>query len=356
MRRLYGTGDFEHVNYRLVQDGDQRILDIQAVEKSWGPGYVRFGLSFSYDFKGNALFDAAASYRRTWLNSLGAEWRTDFQLGHNSLLRTGWYQPLAISHSLFVEPYAEGRRTSLDLYREDLQVASYNLDTLRLGVDVGTELTKFGEARLGLVSGVLWSKLQSGPELLRLGDQRIPQGGARLAVVFDQLDSVNFPRSGVFASGSIYASREELGARDNYTRWDVAAQGAAALGGNTFGVALRGAGSLDHRLPAYDLVQWGGFLRQSGHPVNSLIGQNLTFGRFVYTYKLVDQKVFDGVYAGFSAEGGRMSRPLLPEQSNRFLASGALFLGVDSPLGPFYLAWGRSSDGSASAYMFLGRP
>jgi hypothetical protein len=95
MRRLFGTGDFEHVNYRLVREGDQRILDIQRVEKSWGPGYLRFGLGLSYDFKGNALFDLAASYRRTWLDSLGAEWRTDVQIGRNSLLRTAWYQPLA---------------------------------------------------------------------------------------------------------------------------------------------------------------------------------------------------------------------------------------------------------------------
>ena len=356
MRRLFGTGDFEHVNYRLVREGDQRILDIQAVEKSWGPGYLRFGLGLSYDFKGNALFDLAASYRRTWLDSLGAESRTDVQIGRNSLLRTAWYQPLATSRYLFVEPYAEVRRTVLDLYRDDLRLASYNMDRLRLGVDLGTEVTKFGQARLGLAGGALWPKVNSGPEVLELGNLRIPQAGARLALVFDQLDNVNFPRLGVLASTNVFASRRDLGARDNYTRWDLVAQGATALGDNTLGVTLRGAGTFDHQLPAYDLVQWGGFLRQSGHPVDSLIGQNLTFGRLVYTYKLVDQKVFNGVHAGFSAEGGRMSKPLLSDQPNRFIASGALFLAVDSPLGPFYLAWGRSSDGASSAYMFLGRP
>jgi NTE family protein len=356
MRRLFGTGDFEHVNYRIVREGDMRILDIEAVEKSWGPGYLRFGLGLSYDFKGNSLFDLAASFRRTWLDSLGAEWRTDAQLGRNSLLRTAWYQPLAASQAFFVEPYAEGRRTAFDLYQDDLRVASYNMDRLRVGVDVGTEVTKFGQARLGLAGGALWPKLQSGPESLDLGHVRIDQAGIRLGAVLDQLDNVNFPRSGVLASADIFASRRALGADDNYTRWDLAAQGAVALGGNTFGLGLRGAGTLDRHLPAYDLVQWGGFLRQSGHPVNSLVGQSLTFGRFVYTYKLVDQKVFDGVYAGFSAEGGRMSRPVFPGQPNGFVASGAVFLGVDSPLGPFYLAWGRSSDGASSAYLFLGRP
>ena len=180
MRRLFGTGDFEHVDYRIVQEGDQRILDIDAVEKAWGPGYVRFGLGFSYDFKGNGLFDIAASYRRTWLNSLGAEWRTDLRLGHNSRLRTGWYQPLATSHYLFVEPYAEARRVALDLYRDDLRVATYNMDRLRVGVDLGTQVTKFGEARLGLAGGTLRPKLESGPAVLDLGAPRIDQAGVSL--------------------------------------------------------------------------------------------------------------------------------------------------------------------------------
>jgi NTE family protein len=356
MRRLFGTGDFEHVDYRIVQEGDQRILDIDAVEKAWGPGYVRFGLGFSYDFKGNGLFDIAATFRRTWLNSLGGEWRTDLRLGHNSRVRTGWYQPLATSHYLFVEPYAEARRVALDLYRDDLRLATYNMDRLRVGVDVGTQVTKFGEARLGLAGGTLRPKLESGPELLDLGTPHIAQAGVTLRLVFDQIDNINFPRSGVLASTEVFASRRDLGARENYTRWDFFAQGATRLADSTFAVGLRGAGTLDHDLPAYDLVQWGGFLRQSGHAVNSLIGQKLAFGRFVYTYKLVDQKLFDGVYAGFSVEGGRMAKTLLPDQQNGFLGSGAIFLGVDSPLGPFYLAWGRSSDGASSAYVFLGRP
>ena len=356
MRRLFGSGDFEHVDYRIVQEGDQRVLNIDAVEKAWGPGYVRFGLGFSYDFKGNGLFDIAATFRRTWLNSLGAEWRTDLRLGHNSRLRTGWYQPLATSNYLFVEPYAEARRTALDLYRDDLRLATYSMDRLRVGIDLGTQVTKFGEARVGLAGGTLRPQLESGPALLDIGAPHVDQAGVALRLVFDQIDNVNFPRSGVFASTEVFASRRDLGARDNYTRWDIFAQGATRLAESTVAVSVRGAGSLDHDLPAYDLVQWGGFLRQSGHPANSLIGQELVFGRIVYAYKLVDQRLFDGVYAGFSVEGGRMAKTLLTDQAKGFVASGALFLGIDSPLGPFYLAWGRSSDGASSAYVFLGRP
>ena len=124
---------------------------------------------------------------------------------------------------------------------------------------------------------------------------------------------------------------------------------------DTFVGRFAGAGARD-TLPAYDLVQWGGFLQQSGLPAGALLGQQLNFGRVVYTYRLVEQQMLDGAFAGFSVEGGRMSKTLLPDQGNGFVTSGAIFLGIDSPIGPFYLAWGRSSDGAKSAYVFLGRP
>ena len=267
MRRLFGTGDFEHVDYRIVQEGDQRILEIDAVEKAWGPELPALRHGFSSDFKGDGLFNIAASYRRTWLNSLGAEWRTDLRFGHNSRLRTGWYQPLATTHYLFVEPYAEARRVALDIYRDDLRLATYNMDRLRFGVDIGTQVTKFGEARLGLAGGTLRPKLESGPELLDLGAPRIDQAGRQPAPRVRPDRQHQLPALGRAASTEIFASRRDLGARDNYTRLDLFAQGAMRFGDSTFALGLRGAGTLDHDLPPYDLVQWGGFLRQSGHPV-----------------------------------------------------------------------------------------
>ena len=94
MRRLFGTGDFEHVNYRFLEEPGKRVLGVDAIEKTYGPDYLRFGLGLSSDFRGNAFFNLLASYRRTWLNSLGAEWRTDVQVGQTSSLVSEFYQPL----------------------------------------------------------------------------------------------------------------------------------------------------------------------------------------------------------------------------------------------------------------------
>ena len=53
MRRLYGTGDFEHVNYRILEEPGKRVLAVDAVEKAWGPNYLRAGIGLSSDFSGD---------------------------------------------------------------------------------------------------------------------------------------------------------------------------------------------------------------------------------------------------------------------------------------------------------------
>jgi NTE family protein len=109
-------------------------------------------------------------------------------------------------------------------------------------------------------------------------------------------------------------------------------------------------------LPAFDQMVWGGFLQQSGFPRGSLTGQRLTFGRMVYYYQLSKQRIFEGAYAGFSLEAGYLGGPLVPGGTAGALRSGALFLGVDTPVGPVYLGYGYARGGRSAMYFYLGKP
>ena len=357
IRRLFGSGDFERVNYRIMEEAGRRVLDIDAVEKAWGPNYLRFGLGLASDTQGENFFNAAVSYRRSWVNSLGGEWRSDLQMGRTNLLSTEFYQPLATNHHFFVAPRAGFERRTVDLFQGSQRIARYKLRSVDAGFDVGTSLTKYGELRLGILAGSLDAELDTGPPQLAPPADRIRQGAIRLRAVVDQLDSANFPRHGVAATGNIFASEKALGATDDYTKWDIDGVTALSAGLHTLHFGAKAGGSLGSgTLPVYDLFQWGGFLQQSGYPLGALLGERLTFGRVVYTYKLLDQRLLEGLYLGLSLEAGRMDRPLVPGSPTGLLKSAAVFVGADTPFGPFYIGYGRAADGNQSAYLFLGRP
>jgi NTE family protein len=357
IRRLYGTGDFESINYRFVDEGGQRVLAIEAVEKAWGPGYLRFGVGLSYDFDGDSYFQLLASYRRTWLNPLGLEWRTDVQLGRATGIVSELYQPVATNGQFFVAPRVEALQEPLDIYQGDRRLARFLFQRARIGVDIGTQFTRFGETRIGLVKGVLDAKLKTGPAELIPNIDAVREGAFTARVFFDQFDSAAFPRSGYGGTLEAFVSRRALGAHDDYNKYWATAGVTHSFGDNTFTLALaRGQRSGKSFLPEYDLFQWGGFLRLSGYPTGALVGDDLQFGRFTYYRKLARQSLLEGVYGGFSLETGRMRGPLVPGNTEGWIRAGSVFLGLDTLLGPLYLGFGRASPGYNSFYLFLGKP
>ncbi len=356
MRRLYGSGDFEHVNYRVIEQAGRRVLNIDAVEKSWGPDYFKFGLGLGSNFSGDAFFNAALSHRRTWINELGAEWRTDLQFGSTTYVRSEFYQPLGTRRLFFVAPSAEYERRTLDLFRGDDRLARYDLSLVRANVDIGADLGKYGEARLGYVAGVARASLDTGPPEFEPGSGRVRIGALTARLIVDRLDSANFPRAGSAGSVNVLAARESLGAQDDFTRWDADGVVSWSLGRHTLQPGFKVGGKIGGDLPTYALFQWGGFLQQSGYPTGALVGERLTFGRVIYTYKLVDTRLLEGFYLGGSLEAGRMDRPLVPGSPTGLLKSVSVFGAVDTPIGPLYLGVGFAADGNRSAYLYLGRP
>jgi len=357
LSRLFGTGDFERVGYSIVEERGRRVLIVDAVEKSWGPNYLRFGLGLGSDFKGDDFFNAAASYRMTWLNPLGAEWRTDAQIGETTYLGTEFYQPLFVNRSLFVAPRAEIGRNNFDLYQGFDHVARIDIRRRLAGIDLGSDFGRYGELRVGVVKGGLDATEQTGPPGLVQPTGRIGQGAYTGRLIVDQFDSANFPRSGYGGHVSVYAANPDLGSDLRYTRVDADAGLAFSFGRSTIQLAAKGGGPVgSERLPAYDQFVWGGFLQQSGYPRGSLVGQNLTFGRAVYTFKVQHAHFFEGTYAGLSLEAGRIGSPLVPGTPTGLLKSGAVFIGMDTPIGPVYLGYGRASTGSTAAYFYVGRP
>ena len=172
--------------------------------------------------------------------------------------------------------------------------------------------------------------------------------GISLRGLVDQLDSVNFPRAGYAASFEIHSSLTALGSDAAFTRGETTGTFVKSFGEHTFSGSMKFGGRLGgDRLPGSELFQWGGLLQQSGYPTGALLGEELMFGRIVYTRRLARSTLVDGVYAGLSLEVGRMRRPLIPNNEQGVLQSAALLLGVDTPVGPLYLGYGHANHGFA---------
>ena len=356
VRRLFGTGDFEHINYRFLEEPGKRILAVDAIEKSYGPNYLRFGLGLSSDFRGDAYFNVLASYRRTWLNQLGAEWRTDVQLGQTSSITSEFYQPLDARQLFFIAPRVELQRRTINIFDGDTRVAAYDVRRVDAALDIGSQFTKYGEARLGLLVGHENATLSTGPSSLDPGTGGIERRAVTGRLLVDQLDSLNFPRDGYGATLTVYGSQAGLGAATTYTKAELTGTYVESFGPHTFNLGFRFGGNMGPPLPKYDLFQWGGFLQQSGFSTGQLMGGNIQFGRLVYYNKLFRQRLLEGVYAGVSLEAGRVGSPLVAGSPTGLLKSAAVFLGLDSPVGPLYLGYGRTSSGQYAYYLFLGKP
>jgi NTE family protein len=357
MRRIYGTGDYEHVSYQILEEPGKRILNVNAVEKSWGPDYLRLGLGLSSDFRGDAYFNLLGSYRMRWINQLGAEWRNDLQIGRTNRAYTEFYQPIEQSQTLFIVPSLEAQRRPVDVYEGTQRVARFDIADWAASLEAGAQFTRYGEMRLGITSTEVRTTLDTGSSFLAVTNSREHYTLLTLRGLADQLDNVNFPRNGYAGSYEIISSRSGLGSDAEFSRGEFSGTAFTSWGRNTLSTGVKFGGRLGNDpIPPIGLFSWGGLLQQSGYPTGALVGDNVRFGRLVYTRQLQAWSILDGVYGGFSLEVGRVGKPLVPNNEQGTLKSMALFLGVDTPIGPLYFGYGRTETGISSGYLYLGRP
>jgi NTE family protein len=267
------------------------------------------------------------------------------------------YQPLTLGRTFFVAPRIEASLTPTDVFDGNQRLARINVTQARAALDLGSQVTSYGEARIGILKGQARGRLQTGSEDFTGGIDHVRVGAYTARLYFDQLDSASFPRAGWDFESQWFASRPSLGARDTYTKWFVGADAAHTFGDHTFlAGALVGGHAGGDRLPIYDLFAWGGFLRGSGYRSGALAGDRIQFGRLLYYQKLVRQTLLQGVYAGLSMEALRIGGSPAPDTPTGWIKSGSVYLGVDTILGPLYLGYGQASGGFRSFYFYLGRP
>jgi len=361
IQRLYGYGDFERISYRLTRQGGRKLLMVDAVEKSWGPGYLSFGLGIYSDFKGDNRFNLRGTYRHTWVNDLGAEWTTDLTVGNDAGLFTEFYQPFNLDRSTFIAPYLDIDKSPVSVYDGNERIARYDVRRARLGVDLGTTIRGGAEFRVGAYLGNSNFEVDTGDRLLPQGS--LNDSGVRVRFVQDTLDNPWVPRTGSRLEIDFTRPLSAFGADQEYNRLEAHWDGAWSSGDHTLIGNLRAGSSFDDPMPYYEQFELGGFLKLSGYANEQFRGNQIAYGSLIYRNKIatLTPPLGRGLYLGGSLEYGRLwdvptyetGRPLNPEKGRY---GGSLFFAADTWLGPFYLGWGLSGEAESTFYLLLGRP
>jgi len=348
---LYGLGDFESVDARLEEEGEGAAVVFHMREKAWGPTYLRVGLGIQADLEGSSDLSVLAAINRTRINPLGAEWKTEIQLGGLRLARTGFYQPLSFDKGWFVEPSAQWRRRDITLFVDGESVAELDVQVTSGRLDLGYTFGRYGEARLGLTFDTITARRQSGfvpPDIGDISGETFTRGGILLQAVADRLDSATLPKNGSLTKLNALVTLDALGADDEYTKLELQNSEYKTWGRHTLFGALRGGYSPDS-LPIYDRFALGGFFSLSAYEPGELSGSNYGLARLGYYYRL-GKVLHVGGYleaAGVADKFGDLADDVATAATAMVVA--------DTPFGPFYVGYGSAEQGRRSLYILFGR-
>jgi NTE family protein len=352
--RLIGRGDFESVDFRTTQEADKTVLTYTVREKGLGTDRLLFDLNVQTDFEGDTRWGIRVDHRRTWVNSLGGEWRNTVQVGAPALVSSEFYQPLDAAQRFFVAPRLYYSNSFEDLFVDEKRVA--RLDVSRYGgaLDVGMALGTWGEWRLGLERGRSDIDIDIGTPLA--SGRRVSIGLWRTRFEYDQLDQAIFPTRGTRAVAWYYESTKSLGADDGYRKGQLNLRSVLSRGRNVFELGLRGGSDFGSDTPVYDQFALGGLNNFSGYQIGALRGREYVLGGATFRRRIFDLSgaLGTGVYVGGGAQVGNVYDRIDGSDSSGVIWSGSAYLIIDSKLGPLYVGAGYSEGGRLAGYLYIG--
>lgn len=357
MSRIFASGDFTRVDYRLrPRAAGGQALEINAVERPGGTDFLRFDLGLSGSSGGDVLFALRADHRREWINRLGGQWRNSLQLGQLSELGTAFYQPLDVPQRFFVEAGLVARRTLEDIFADGDRAARFNLLEGEARIDLGVNLGNHARVR----SGARWGLHEFAPDIgtvdiVSLDTRR--DANLAFGAIYDTRDTAALPSSGSYAALELSSSGEWLGGEQSYEVIEAVA-GHSTRWRDTLLVLAVGAGNtLSGELPRYRDFQVGGIRSFPALSRGELRGEGYWSASATWLLRVGDSRALFGqmFYAGFGLQAVNVSDRLDGIDEGTLL--GASFtVGARTLAGPLMLSLGAADNGSVTLHFALGRP
>lgn len=353
---LYGYDLFRRIEYRVAEEADGMHLYLTFQPPAVGDDFLRFGFSLESNFENEAGFNAQVSYTRRNLTRLGAEWRSVLGIGSHPHVSTEWYQPLNEKQEYFASFKASVERGRFALFdQHTVAIGELRLDQASLQLAVGRTLAKWGELRFGASQN--WARLDRSIGFPGFEKTNDTSTDAFLQLDIDTFDNRSFPASGWDGLVNFETSiGGDFGAFEDKTLHFTLAH-ALPLAGGTLIPRVEASIGLEDDTLGIGSSSLGGFLRLSGLPPNSRLGNHSALGEFIWYRPITDTTGLLSwpLYAGISLEAGNVFVLRDDIKFSNLTKAGSIFLGTPTPLGPVYLAAGITEDGDSSLYLFMGQ-
>ncbi|MFN1619016.1 patatin-like phospholipase family protein [Vibrio rotiferianus] len=376
VENLYALDRFELITYHFEEIEGVNLLVFEVNEKSWGPNYLNFRFFLEDDFNTDSQYGIGMSANFTNLNSHGAELTFNVDMGTDKLIEAELYSPVLSSQQLFVS-------SKLNYNNENRNWPFSDIENPDIGSVYDFLPVSYTEFIAELAAGVqptLWQEFRVGGRYTKgeIEASTIASAGTfdynRLGVFanyrLDTLDDFAFPTRGMLIDLDYLVSHDK--SPEDFRQTNVEGD----IEDTVYEITARFKGAVTHSRHTlvgqaeYSFVEsknssipldpreLGGFLNLSGIPRNSLIGQNLFYTSLVYRYKWMDNDfgLFEApVYLGASLEhGGVWSDNDLKLHEAPLYNAASVFFGVDSPVGPIMLAYGRTEQNLDAVYLIVG--
>lgn len=354
--RIYNRGDFERLRYSLVRHGHAATLKLEADERASGPNLLRFGGGLAADLMGGGQVGLYAGFSRRWLNTRGARWDVDLQLGTTNRLRSQLYQPLDLDSGWFVAPSLEASNRMLPVFIDGEKVFENRERSALVGLDAGYELGAWGELRAGWARAWRKTDVFAGQGSYVRGDD----GWLHASAVIDRLDSPFFARRGYALRLDTEWHSRAAGSDANYRYGELEGDLAYSSGAHVWRLRTLLAGSPDRDLPDLGRVVLGGPFQLSGYRYGEATADQAGLVALAWYRQVgaLPDALGRGIYVGSTLEWAKLRSfddAYRPEVGVRRVAS--LFLGADTVLGPLYVGASYSPELRAMRYYLqLGQP
>jgi NTE family protein len=354
-QRMAVLQDFDSVGYRLEGDRANPTLTWLPREKNWGPNYLKADLGLYTTSEGDLTFTLYGRHARTWVNSLGAQWRNELQFGGDNLLATSFYQPLDISQRFFMEPRLSFSAEYENLFFEDERVARYEFRDAMAQVDFGVNAGRYAQARIGYAYDRRKVRVDVGSPLLSESDPT--DAGVTLSAQYDSRNTAFAPTKGMTAALEYINSDEGLGSDRNWQRAELGFGVAVPFRRNIWWITAAGGSALGNDLPADRTFTLGGPNSFPGFELNELrVGGYWNIGTsYLWNVKDVLPLKNLALYAGVRVVGGAVY-DRFDQEDTVGIYGGSFFLTGRTMVGPLTIGVGATSTDSWSVWLGIGRP